>query len=223
MENLSTSERLREIMTERKLNAQELYRLLIPYQGLNNITIDLCDLEAYVAGVREPSSRHLYLLADGLGLSELWLLGYDIDKYTRLDNLHYVPTDTQEHVALPIIGTILDPDELITNENIEDFRDAWIEENSTDLLFYLKNKANAFTPQVDKDNYVLAKEETEVTIGDIAVILPDDDNELCLQAITKEDCATYHTSHAESETAPSITTHPSGKIVGKVVKLEIDF
>ena len=67
----TTAERLQQAMAEAKLKQVDIVRITGMHKGtLNN----------YVKGKYEPKSNAIHILAKALGVSEMWLWGYDVPK-----------------------------------------------------------------------------------------------------------------------------------------------
>ena len=66
----NTSERLQKIMKERGLTQKDI----IDITGITKSSICM-----YVSGEREPSQKALYILAKALNVSEVWLMGFDVE------------------------------------------------------------------------------------------------------------------------------------------------
>ena len=74
---LSLSYRLRTILADRNLSQSDLVRLCEPLGMKRGVAITRQDLSKYVNGNAFPTDDKLGLLADALGVPEIWLLGYE--------------------------------------------------------------------------------------------------------------------------------------------------
>lgn len=63
------AERLQEALRLRNMRASELSKITDVPKGA---------ISYYLTGKSEPKTERLYILAVGLGVSEAWLLGYDV-------------------------------------------------------------------------------------------------------------------------------------------------
>lgn len=73
-----TSNRLKQIMAERNLKQVDILNLSIPYQNKFGIKLSKSTLSQYVNAVQSPDQNRIYLLAKTLGVSEAWLMGFDV-------------------------------------------------------------------------------------------------------------------------------------------------
>lgn len=78
MEKTSTSIRLKQLMSERNLRQVDILEACKPYSDRFGIQIQKSDLSQYVSGKTEPKQDKLSILGMALGVSEAWLMGYDV-------------------------------------------------------------------------------------------------------------------------------------------------
>ena len=76
----TTQQRLRQVMSERNLKQIDILNMSKQHQDKYNIKMSKSHLSQYVNGKSSPDQHKLYLLAKTLGVSEAWLLGYDVPK-----------------------------------------------------------------------------------------------------------------------------------------------
>ncbi|MGK0575553.1 helix-turn-helix domain-containing protein [Macrococcus capreoli] len=75
-----TSERLKEIMKERNLKQIDILNKSEKFQKELGIKMSKSHLSQYVNGKSSPDQHKLFLLSKTLGVSEAWLMGYDVPK-----------------------------------------------------------------------------------------------------------------------------------------------
>lgn len=80
MKKYTTSQRLRQLMSKRGLNQADIIRLTEPYQEEVGTSMPKSAMSQYVSGTYEPDQRKLTLLSKALGVSEVWLMGYDVEE-----------------------------------------------------------------------------------------------------------------------------------------------
>lgn len=81
----NTAGRLREIMTERGLRQRDIVALAVPFCRQYHIALSKADVSLYVNGKVEPNQGKLFILGRALGVSEAWLMGFDVKKERELD------------------------------------------------------------------------------------------------------------------------------------------
>ncbi|MGW7932604.1 S24 family peptidase [Staphylococcus xylosus] len=77
----TTSERLKEVMKEKKLRQVDILEMSKKYQKELNIKMSKSHLSQYVNGKSSPDQHKLYLLSKTLNVGEAWLMGYDVDSF----------------------------------------------------------------------------------------------------------------------------------------------
>lgn len=78
MEKTSTAARLSQLMAMRGIKQVDILRLCQPYCDKYNVKLQKNDLSQYVSGKVVPGQHKLTILGMGLGVSEAWLMGYDV-------------------------------------------------------------------------------------------------------------------------------------------------
>lgn len=77
-DKVTTSERLKQIMTEKNLRQVDILNRAEPYCKKYGIKLNRNDLSQYVSGKVEPGQFKLSMLGLALNVSEAWLMGYDV-------------------------------------------------------------------------------------------------------------------------------------------------
>lgn len=94
MKKYTTSQRLRQLMNRRGLSQADIIRLTEPYQKEVGTSMPKSAMSQYVSGIYEPDQRKLTLLSKALGVSEVWLMGYDVEESRKgKSSLIYEDTD----------------------------------------------------------------------------------------------------------------------------------
>ena len=78
MKKQTTSDRLKQIMSERNLRQVDILEMCKPYCQKYNIKLGRNDLSQYVTGKVEPGQKKLTVLGMALNVSEAWLMGFDV-------------------------------------------------------------------------------------------------------------------------------------------------
>ena len=82
----TVASRLKEVMRERKLRQVDILNLATPIAKEANVVINKSHISLYVNEHVHPQSDKIYVLAKALGVSEAWLLGYDVPKYPNTES-----------------------------------------------------------------------------------------------------------------------------------------
>lgn len=79
MRPYTTAQRLQQIMADRGLKQIDILRLAEPYCEQFNVKLSKSALNQYISGkVTDPRADKLSLLSYALGVSEAWLMGFDV-------------------------------------------------------------------------------------------------------------------------------------------------
>lgn len=117
MEKYTTSDRLKWLMRERGLRQVDILERCKPYCAQFNVKLGRNDLSQYVSGKVQPSQRKLTILGLALGVSEAWLMGYNVSMVRTdysvgvnngiIGNENHHNTITVEPKITPIVSAIL--------------------------------------------------------------------------------------------------------------------
>ena len=108
----NTSERLKSILSDRGLKQVDVLRLAEPFCKEFNVQLKKNDLSQYVNGKSTPGQFKLTILSLALGVSEEWLMGYDVP--IQKTDFHLTSREKQLVIAYrahpemqPAVDTIL--------------------------------------------------------------------------------------------------------------------
>lgn len=84
MKKHTTSQRLKQIMSTRNLRQVDILEAAEPFCKKYNVKLEKNALSQYVSGKVEPGQEKLTILGMALGVSEAWLMGYEVpmERYT---------------------------------------------------------------------------------------------------------------------------------------------
>ena len=102
MKKYTTAQRLRQIMGARNLRQVDVLKAAEPYCKKYNVPLSKNTLSQYIAGRFEPGQRKLTILGLALGVSEAWLMGFDVPMERAVAPAVANPGDgrTQEFIEL---------------------------------------------------------------------------------------------------------------------------
>lgn len=78
MKNCTTSQRLKQIMDARAMRQVDVLEAAEPYCKKYGVKLGKNALSQYVSGKVEPGQDKLTILGLALGVSEAWLMGFDV-------------------------------------------------------------------------------------------------------------------------------------------------
>ncbi len=182
MEKVSTSTRLKEIINERKLKQVDILNACVPFCKKYGVKMNKSDISQYVSGKVEPNQEKLFVLGNALGVSEAWLMGYDVSmerpKSTQsIDNILPLP----KTYSVPLLGEIACGKPIFAEENIEGM--VKIPE-SVQADFALRCKGDSMIgARILDGDIVYIRQQPDVDDGEIAAVLID--NEATLKRVYK--------------------------------------
>ncbi len=77
----TTADRLAELMDEMNILQADIIRMAAPICAKYNMKLSRSDLSQYISGKTEPGQAKLTIIAEALGVSEAWLMGFDVQKH----------------------------------------------------------------------------------------------------------------------------------------------
>lgn len=113
----TTAQRLKTIMEERKLKQVDILNLSLPYCTKYGVKMNKSDISQYVSGKVEPSQNKLVILGMALGVTEAWLMGFDVPMNPSTTNTEQTSLSEYEHlkkyraiddIGKKVVDTVLD-------------------------------------------------------------------------------------------------------------------
>lgn len=88
MKELTTADRLKQIMNERGLKQVDILEACKPYCEKYGVKLAKNDLSQYISGKVQPGQDKLSILGLALNVNEVWLMGYNVP--SGKDELHKI-------------------------------------------------------------------------------------------------------------------------------------
>lgn len=83
----TTTQRLNQLISESGLRQVEILEKSKPYQKELDVKMGKSALSQYISGKSKPDQDKLVLLAKTFGVSEAWLLGFDVPREPTANNI----------------------------------------------------------------------------------------------------------------------------------------
>lgn len=115
----------------------------------------------YVNGSHAPSNKTAGKLADILGVSPVWLMGFDVPKY------HI--SQTSRSVRIPVYGRVAAGIPMEATENIIDYEEipaSWPGEYAA-----LKVKGDSMEPKISEGDILIVRIQQDAESGDIVIAM----------------------------------------------------
>ena len=153
MERSSTSERLKQLMSERNLRQVDILEKSKPFQKQLGVKMGRSALSQYVTGKSKPDDTKLYLLSKTLDVSEAWLMGYDVD-IKRVPDEERGTTQNEPPEILTIYNQLEDPNK----EKVLDYATVLLNEQNN-------MKTSTVLEKYKDDDYIIDYVEGLVAAG----------------------------------------------------------
>lgn len=125
MKKFTTSERLKQILSERNMKQIDVIEAARPFTEKYNVKLNKNDLSQYIHGKSEPGQQKLSILGMALNVSEAWLMGYEVSPerdpsdngvstdYSEISNILLLPKTNK----IPLLGAIACGEPIYKEEN----------------------------------------------------------------------------------------------------------
>lgn len=225
MKTSNTSKRLKEIMDTRGLKQVDILEMAKPYCQKYGIRLGRNDLSQYVSGKVTPGQEKLTILGLALGVTETWLMGYDVPmdrvnnkKVNSLPHQDFKPVSKRKYKYL---GEIACGEPIFADEQYETYIEL---DSDIHADFVLRAKGDSMiNARIHDGDIVFIKEQPDVNDGEIAAVIIDD--EATLKRVYKYD--DYIMLNAENPAYKPIqiqkTDAKNIQIIGKAISAMIYF
>ena len=222
----TSTERINQIMKEKRLRQIDVLNLAKPFQEKYNIKFSKSHLSQYVNGKSNPDNEKIFLLSKVFGVTEAWLLGYDAPKYERLGKTEITAPQTSQGLKIPVLGTVAAGIPISAVEEILDYEEVPQLWKNQGEFFGLKIKGDNMKPDINDGDTVIVRKQSTANNGDVVITLVNGDDVTC-KKFEKLDNGIMLISN-NSEYSPmyfsneEVTTKPV-VIIGRVVELRRKF
>lgn len=213
-------------MEEEGLRQVDILKMAEPYCLKHNIKLGRNDLSQYVSGKVEPGQKKLTILSLALGVSEAWLMGYDVPRNTDINKEFITKKKNGISIKIPVLGRVAAG---IPIEAIEEIIDT--EEISEDLaktgeFFCLQIHGDSMEPRFTEGDVVIVRRQDDAESGDIVIATVNGDEATCKRLRKFRDGIELVSTNLSYKpmffTNKEILEKPV-KILGKVVELRAKF
>ena len=219
----TSTERINQIMKEKKLRQIDVLNLAKPFQQKYNIKFSKSHLSQYVNGKSNPDNEKIFLLSKVFGVTEAWLLGYNVPRYERIEN---TGPQTPQGLKIPVLGTVAAGIPISAVEEILDYEEVPQSWKNQGEFFGLRIKGDSMKPDINDGDTVIVRKQSTANNGDVVITLVNGDDVTC-KKFEKLDNGIILISN-NSEYSPmyfsneEVTTKPV-VIIGRVVELRRKF
>ena len=213
----TSTERINQIMKEKKLRQIDVLNMAKKYQEKYNIKFYKSHLSQYVNGKSNPDNEKIFLLSKVFDVSEAWLLGYDVPR-NKIEN-----NEEKENqvIKIPVLGTVPAGIPISAIEDILDYENVPQSWSNQGDFFGLRIKGNSMYPKLENGDIVIVKKQSTADNGDVVIAMVNGDDATC-KRYKRMDAGIMLTSD-NSEYSPMFYTNEQIQslpvtIIGKVVE-----
>lgn len=188
MKKYTTSQRLKQLMSERNIKQVDILKSAEPFCKKYDTKLNKNDLSQYVNGKVEPGQQKLTILGLALNVNEAWLMGYDVPPMRDISFGNETVEDLTEKYdnikpiklkRFPMLGEIACGEPIFADEDREHYIMA---DMDIDADFCLTAKGDSMiNARIFNGDIVFIKEMPIVENGDIAAVIID--NEATLKRV----------------------------------------
>ena len=172
----TSTERINQIMKEKKLRQIDVLNLAKPFQQKYNIKFSKSHLSQYVNGKSNPDNEKIFLLSKEFGVTEAWLLGYNVPRYERIEN---TGPQTPQGLKIPVLGTVAAGIPISAVEEILDYEEVPQSWKNQGEFFGLRIKGDSMKPDINHGDTVIVRKQSTANNGDVVITLVNGDDVTC--------------------------------------------
>lgn len=169
----TSTERINQIMKEKKLRQIDVLNLAKPFQQKYNIKFSKSHLSQYVNGKSNPDNEKIFLLSKVFGVTEAWLLGYNVPRYERIEN---TGPQTPQGLKIPVLGTVAAGIPISAVEEILDYEEVPQSWKNQGEFFGLRIKGDSMKPDINHGDTVIVRKQSTANNGDVVITLVNGDD-----------------------------------------------
>ena len=222
----TSTERINQIMKEKRLRQIDVLNLAKPFQEKYNIKFSKSHLSQYVNGKSNPDNEKIFLLSKVFGVTEAWLLGYDVHRYERIEEAKINEPQTLQGLKIPVLGTVAAGIPISAVEDILDYEEVPQSWENQGEFFALRIKGDSMQPKMDDGDVVIVRQQSDANTGDTVIVLVNGDDATCKKLQKTENGIMLVSTNPNYLpmffTNEEIVTKPV-VILGKVVELRSKF
>ena len=222
----TSTDRINQIMKEKRLRQIDVLNLAKPFQEKYNIKFSKSHLSQYVNGKSNPDNEKIFLLSKVFGVTEAWLLGYDVPRFERLEEAKINEPQPPQGLQIPVLGTVAAGIPISAVEDILDYEEIDSSWKSQGEFFALRIKGDSMQPKMDDGDVVIVRQQSDANNGDTVIALVNGDDATCkklqktengiMLVSTNPNYLPMFFTNEEIQTKPVV-------ILGKVVELRSKF
>lgn len=162
-----------------RLNKAITLRNIKPIELSEKTGIDKSKISSYMSGRYKAKQDGVYLLAQALNVSEVWLMGYDVP-------MESIPIKNIEKIKIPVLGTVKAGYDYLAQENIVGYES--IDNVSDPENYYaLQVTGNSMEPLFSDGDIAIVHKQDNFDSGNTCIILVNGEEATVKKVIRMDD------------------------------------
>ncbi len=196
-----------------RLNKAIIIRNIKPVELSEKTGIDKSKISSYMSGRYKAKQDGVYLLAQALNVSEVWLMGYDVP-------MESIPIKNIEKIKIPVLGKVKAGYDYLVQENIIGYESI---DNASDPENYyaLQITGDSMEPLFSDGDIAIVHKQDDFDSGNTCIVLVNGDEATVKKVVRMDDGIDliamnpyYPVRHFTKNEIEKIPV----KIIGKVVE-----
>ncbi|QIX89024.1 repressor LexA [Gemella haemolysans] len=121
----------------------------------------------------------MFLLSKVFGVTEAWLLGYDVHRYERIEEAKINEPQTLQGLKIPVLGTVAAGIPISAVEDILDYEEVPQSWENQGEFFGLRIKGDSMKPDINDGDTVIVRQQSTANNGDVVIALVNGDDATC--------------------------------------------
>lgn len=162
-----------------RLNKAISLRNIKPIELAEKTGIDKSKISSYMSGRYKAKQDGVYLLAQALNVSEVWLMGYDVP-------MESIPIKNIEKIKIPVLGTVKAGYDYLAQENIVGYES--IDNVSDPENYYaLQVTGNSMEPLFSDGDIAIVHKQDNFDSGNTCIILVNGEEATVKKVVRMDD------------------------------------
>ena len=162
-----------------RLNRAIILRNIKPIELSEKTGIDKSKISSYMSGRYKAKQDGVYLLAQALNVSEVWLMGYDVP-------MESIPIKKIEKIKIPVLGKVKAGYDYLAQENIIGYES--IDNVSDPENYYaLQVTGDSMEPLFSDGDIAIVHKQDDFDSGNTCIILVNGDEATVKKVVKMDD------------------------------------
>lgn len=170
------------------------YNNMKPSELANKTGINKSLISNYLSGTFKAKQDKLTIIAETLGVSEAWLMGYDVDmdrewieEDAHLDNVSYYIASNTKTIKIPILGKVPAGVPIEAIEDILGYEDIPADMVKNGVRYFaLKVNGDSMYPDYRTGDIIIIRQQPDCESGDDCVVMVNGDDATFKRVIKQE-------------------------------------